>query len=373
MRRVRSIAVLVALVMATGACGSTEDDGAGGGGDAQDADVAAAERYVAEHERASTPVEVDAPLSEAPPRGMRVNYVQCGAPVCEQVGAKLEEIGRDLGWRVKRISGGVTPEDQQAALNAAAQDAPDGVIGGPVSRVHVSQQIDRLAEQGIPYVGLATDDEAEDGIVGVVLGPWDFRLSSEMMANWVVADSEGQGDIAFFNDPNSLPVGSVIEDSFADAVGELCPSCPVDVRTVSARGIGTEIPKTVVSHVQRNPDVDYLGFGLSDFVTGVPQALARAGLDDRVRIFSRGSGTFNQQNIVDGTSEAAIVSESSEGIAYQLLDLLARSFVGDDPACCREKPVPHRILTRDNIEDPSRMYGPEYDLRRHFHRLWQLD
>jgi hypothetical protein len=173
-----------------------------------------------------------------------------------------------LGWKVTQLSTPLTPEGYQSTINQIVQSLTDfAVITALVPGAAVTSQFTALANAGTKIVELApsgTSPSAAGPVYGVVVGKPLLSLSGKPMGDAVVADSGGNAKTPFVWDPSTAALFDPVKKSYSDAV-----------------------EGQVVSYLQSHPDVTYMAFSLSDEATGVPQAIAAAGLSGKVKVVSR--------------------------------------------------------------------------------------
>jgi hypothetical protein len=132
-----------------------------------------------------------------------------------------------------------------------------------------------------------------------------------------------------------------------DFQGAMCSGCKYTYDSLALTDIGPSLPAKVVSAVQRTTGTQYLVFGFAELTTGVPAALANAGLTSRVKIITAGAEQPTFQSIMDGQLQAASAQPLEEQ-QWCLADALARHYSGDTVplvAC----DLPSQILTKDNV------------------------
>ena len=103
---------------------------------------------------------------------------------------------------------------------------------------------------------------------------------------------------------------------FADVI-------PITVDNLVTGGV----PQIIVSHLQSNPDTNYVAFTFSDPLLGVQQVLDSAGLADSVKLTGLALSDVSIAALVDGTAQAWV----AQPIAYQswlMVDAMARLSVG---------------------------------------------
>jgi ribose transport system substrate-binding protein len=363
-------ASFLAVVAVTG-CGSSDDDSSTSGSastgaataaadagttasttaDAAAPGLEAAKAFVEEHSQNPTEIPLaDKPLSKRPPSGKTIVYLECGTPNCKNIGNGIQEGAEALGWTLKRIPAGLTPEEVVKAWQSAISMKPDAAMiagfGGDVA----AKQIADFTATGAPWVGESvTDTVGENGLLAVIAGPDDFVLRGQYLAQWLAADSEGDANAILFNSP-AFTILKPYQEAMEAQLKESCPTCKLTVQNINPADAGTKLPGTIVSAAQRDPDVNYVVPAWSDGALGVPQALKSAGLSDRVQMITQGAGKVNLQQ-VQNNETPVFVPESATIEGWMMVDALARHFVGDEIPVDDYQVTPHQYLTPDNLKE----------------------
>ena len=257
-----------------------------------------------------------------------------------------------LGWKVKMINVGLSPQAVVSAWQQILQAPPDLLAYGEiVPDAVVSKQISEAASKKIPIVELApeqvTDSASPTGpVYAQVSGTPDFAESGRLMGDAVVADAGIGAKTVWITDP-TLAIFKPAEAAFAAVVKAAGGS--VDVLNVSENQIGQEIPSQVVSYVQSHPDVKYLAFSLNDFTAGVPEALKAANLENQVKIVSRAPSAANIRDIQTGAQWLTVVEETAAA-GWRSVDQLARVVMGVPISHELANPVGwHQIIDKSNV------------------------
>lgn len=96
-------------------------------------------------------------------------------------------------------------------------------------------------------------------------------------ANWTIADSGGDAKALYLND-TTLSFSPFALKGLQDAYEKNCPACDFEELGTNSGDIGTALPNKISSYLQAHPDVKYLVGEYCAMFTGVPGALATAGI-----------------------------------------------------------------------------------------------
>ncbi len=390
----RLLAAMVGLGLVVAACGS-DDTGSGGGSDGTtqattaDADsdttddttagddTTTSEDGAASDGAALAAARVDAfrqPVTELPlsapiaiEPGTKVFYVQCGVSACSEIAVGVEAAAEAGGWEYETASHQDTPDTVASAFDAAIAAQPDVVLTSGNPREWFESQLATLAEQGIPVVAWSLPETYEpgDGIDVNLLTGDDYYFYGVLMADYAAVTST-TGNILFVGLP-TFPVLSIVQEGFEAEMAEACPDCTVDVTEVAVTDIGTNLPGSIVSALQANPDLDMIVYAFGGMMFGVPEAIESAGLGDQAVAISQAGGPMNFGFIADGNHQVAEIALASELFGWRAIDAAARILAGEGPGRADTPELamidghpdilsggsPLQILEADSIADPT--------------------
>jgi len=378
--RLLGTAAMLCTVATLSACGG--DDG-GGSADAtpatsgapaadSSAGVAKAKAAVAELSKPPGPIELPT-LSKTPPRGKTVALVTCPVPGCKLAESSVGPAAKLLGWNVKVLDGGLSPEKYVAAMDQALQLKPDYIILTALQpNATIKTQLEQAESRGIPVDSFGSSDPPGGAMKATIFGQNTVKSMGAGLAQWVTADSEGKAKVVYLRDP-SAATWKLADARFDETIGELCPGCEIDTLQVSDLDIGKDIPQQVVSYLQKNPDTEYVMTSTSTRFLGVTAALNGAGLS-KVRLGSAtGIPTDFALTKADSPPYTILAAEQLGG--YRAIDVFARLSVGDDiEDCCTDPTLYQQLLTKENIDsfDNTRAWSVP-DIAKTFAGYWKVD
>jgi len=404
-RQRRLLAAIVGLGLVVAACGS-DDTGDGGGSDGttpatmpdagsgETTDTTASEDGAASDGAALAAARVDAfrqPVTELPlsapiaiEPGTKVFYVQCGVSACAEIAVGVEAAAEAGGWLYETASHQDTPDTVASAFDAAIAAQPDVVLTSGNPREWFESQLATLEEQGIPVVAWSLPESYEPGggiEVNLLTGD-DYYFYGVLMADYAAVTSE-TGNILFVGLP-TFPVLSIVQEGFEAEMAEACPDCTVEVTEVAVTDIGTNLPGSIVSALQANPDLDMIVYAFGGMMFGVPEAIEAAGLGDQAVAISQAGGPMNFGFIADGNHQVAEIALASELFGWRAIDAAARILAGEGPgradtpelAMIDGRPdilsggSPLQILEADSIDDPTMLWPGVVGFQDLFTALW---
>lgn len=368
-RRRTAGGVLVALlaVLPVVACSTGEDSPDAVPSDAADENAIPEAREAMEQlvERPTT-IPVTEPIDAEIPTGLTIDWIECGVPECTVLTEPLTKAAETLGWELKVVPAGLTPETILDAWNVAVRDQPDGVIGSGFPRVLFEQPLAQLEAAGIPVVYGFVTDEAGGGIVAMInVTESFFNTTGVALADFVLGTAGTEANTLFI--AQSTFPGAVKEaETFQTRYEELCPDCGFQVMDPPASATGSTLTGDIVAEITRNPDINYVVTTTPSQLTGLPQALETAGLD--VRLLTNSPDPTAVQYLKDGLIEGIMMSTQHDAM-WQMIDAMARHHAGVDVAPA-EAATPNWVVTQETAGELTEPYHLVPGYEDQYKELW---
>jgi ribose transport system substrate-binding protein len=351
----RFVAVIAAVALITAGCGSSSSSSsstaaasATPAASTSNQGLAEAKAAVAKLEAAPPPIQLPR-LTKRPPTGKTVVLVSCPIPGCKLAESSVIPAAQLLGWHVKVLNAGLTPEAYVAAAEQALQLNPDYIIFTALQPDKTIQtQLNQAQARHIPVASFASSDPPGSGMTATIFGQHTLRALGVGLAQWVTAASNAHANILYLHDP-SAATWAQSDATFNATMTKLCSGCHVHQLQISDLQIGQSIPQQVITYLQQNPSTQYIVTAFSAVLTGVPAALKAAGLDKKVRLASATGTPADYALTVANDPSYTILAAEQEG-GYRALDVFARLSVGASIAtCCTDPALYEQLLTKVNI------------------------
>jgi ribose transport system substrate-binding protein len=374
-----SLALLSACSSSASNSASTDDhSGSSSSSPSTAAGVAAAKAYAAPYLAAPKNIELSTPLKAKPPAGKLLVKLIYPTPTEEAASRYTAQAAALIGWKYKPIVIAPTPEGIQQAFTSALQlnPAPNVIEEAGYDQATFAAQLAAAHHQGIGVISESATAPASpaDGIIANLNGPPAAFADGKMLAAYVIAESNGNVHAASFN-IDSITVINHFVSGFQAGLKQWCPSCTDTVVPELETGVGTTIPQSVVSTLQKNPSINYAVFSFGDMTIGVDQALRAAGLASQAKIVGQTADVTNIQAIKAGT-EDAFVSFNNPILGYRTVDTAARFVEGMPEPSSTISPLPEQIITKSNVSsilaDSSGQYYGVTNYQSQFEALWHL-
>ncbi|MFF4628155.1 MULTISPECIES: substrate-binding domain-containing protein [Streptomyces] len=367
-RRALAAIVPVTALLALAGCGSGTTPAADSAKAAPDSPgLTAARKAMAKYSAHPDRIPVTQPVGRKIPTGKTVDFILCGVQSCQDLANFFTAAANQLGWHVRQIATQGTPESVQSAYEQALRDKPDAVVSSGFPRAVYAKQLAQFKAAGIPVLQSNADDVVGDGVSLLKNGPQDVAVQGEMLASWVVADSNAQADTVYFDLP-AYTILKPVKDTFAAKYKQWCAGCGLDTVDVPITAIGKDMPDRVVSYLRSHPKVTHVVFSLGLLNVGVPAALKTAGITGKHLAVNVGDGQ-NYQYIQSGLSDAAMALNSHE-TSWLQVDALARHFTGQSMDVDQKAVLPNMLITKDNLPKTIGDFPIVEDYQAQFKALW---
>jgi ribose transport system substrate-binding protein len=287
-----------------------------------------------------------APLSKPVPSGKTVDIITCAVPICALYTEGALDAAAALGWKSKTVVAPFTPEGFKETWDTVLQDKPDAVVMAAVTSTSVVlAQVKQAVAEGIIVVGYGLDVPAggSSPFTFATTSADDLRLDGRSQALAIINNAGGPANVLILVDPTEPNViaeaaedKSLIE-SVGGTVGEI---------NVNTADIGQGVPAQVVTYLQAHPKVQYVAVPTDDWLPGIAQALASAGLSN-VKLLGAGASNSSVSSLQSGQLFSSNVHPTVEN-GWYLVDAIVRKMVGD-PIANANPLWPYVIANQDTV------------------------
>jgi ribose transport system substrate-binding protein len=366
---------LTGIATASIAIVATSAGASASGGVTTAKEIAAAAQITTKAEQVPTSIGITTPLKTAPPKGKTIVFLRCDQTVCGGYVSGLQAAAKALDWHLVNVNLTVqTPQGTQAAIASAIQLHPNGIFFTGQPRATVMPEYAALKAAHIAVVSAFDDNVPGQGpIIANAATYANVAPYAKVMAAWTTARSLGKADVALFDIP-SLPILAAASTAYQQELTQLCPGCTSTVIHQQITDLGTtNIASSVVSTLQANPNIHWVGFVFGDMVAGVPAALKAAGLENQAKLFVYSSSS--PSNLVDLSTgaESADTAFSIPYFGWRAMDAFARDFEGQSTSVDTSAPLPGQILDKSNvILGTNWAFAQPANMAASFEKLWNV-
>ena len=355
---------------ATGGASSGAASGAGGGGgSASGVDKAKAE--VAKWKKPPTSIPQTAKLKTKPPTGKTFVFLRCAdVNQCADEGEGFKAATAAIGWKYKEISfKSSDPATLVTAFKQALDYNPVAVASSGIPRALWESVVPLYRAKKVKIVQMYIGPtKYDDVVIGQVGASKDVNEYGQIIGNWTVADSNGKAHI-LLQEVNDFPILKDYVTGFKQVVSQECPDCKITElnNTIPQVGSGQVVP-SIVAALQKDRSLNYVSTVNGPFVTGLPAALAAAGLT-KVKIAGESGDVQNLTNVKTG-KESAFTGLAVHHASWNALDIVLRNMEGLPYDKDGNGGAPKQLLTKDVDFKISTSFDVPSDYEAQFKKLW---
>lgn len=363
-----SIGALVATAALLAGC-TAGSEPTGPAEQSTDAVAEAASKVIAPMLERPTSIGVDVPLAGKIPADKEIYFMQCSSPACAVVGGAVQEAVDAVGWKLRVIDVGLTPESVKAGWEQAVLGDPDAVITSGFSRAMFEEELQQLAARDVPVLNMTTAEPPENGITAAQKWGPDFTDQGERLANYVLSQSGEQTNAVAFSVSVFANIG-LVADSFAQTITSACADCGIETVDIPIDALGGDLSTRVVTYLQSHPDVNWVYMGYSDMMIGLPAALEAAGIPDTVRFVTLDTSPTTSVYLENGDYLMAVDTSPTWEAAFRHVDFLLRYFNGEDTSPSTAHTLPVWVVTKDTLPTSTENFPLVVDYAAQYKKLW---
>lgn len=305
------------------------------------------------------------PIAKKATSGKTLDLLVCGVPVCAEFNNAASQAASLLGWKIQKISLGVSPQEFSNAYNQAVQNKPDMVIGSGLPRTLFNTQLTELEKMNIPVIEWSSGITPVPGHLWVAADNPLYEASGMMLAEFVAADSKLKGEMVTYS-VAQYPMTQIMVHTLQEYGPKICSGCKFTLEEVPVTDIG-KLGPVVTGYIQQHPGTKYVFCGFGDLCQGVGEALKAAGLSS-VKVLTRDSSTTDFENIKNGLEWAAMPLPIYQ-TGWQIIDLAQRIFNKESTEGTRLSPI--QIVT--SVSNPSsKTIGAAPNFEEQYKQLWKI-
>jgi ribose transport system substrate-binding protein len=345
----------------------------GTGEDAQRSrEVAAAKAFLKDYSKPPTRISQTQALPSAPPQGKTFVWLNCSLPACTSVGSGIKAAVSAAGWKYQQINyDRANPASLVAAFKQALTTQPTAVgVTGVPPEAGWSSVLPAYKAAGVAIVvcGLGPT-ELNSPLIANVGGPPNFARFAKLIANWFIADSNGEGK-ALIQRVDALPVLKFYADTLVAEIKAGCSDCDVSTvqNTYAQVGANAVVPATV-SALKRDPSIEYLLPSALDFFDSLPSALAAANIKVKVA----GGASARTPALIKSGDYAAASTHPLEQMGWVMVDAAFRFAMGLPIPAEDNGPLPTWLLTASGDFPTDELLEYPTDYQSQFKTLWKVE
>jgi ribose transport system substrate-binding protein len=355
---------------------SSSGNSAGGGRSVSSGALAQAKAEIVKYSTPPTTVGISTPLKSKPTGVKTVIMMSNSTAESTQVSVGVQAAVAALGWRFEHVVLKADAPSIQNAFDAAIQKKPDLIIGDGLDPSILTAQRAKMAKAGIPEIDVATPypADASNKPLAILEGGAKFTFMGQLEADWVVA--KGGAVNSIYVSLADRTAGTDASDGYTQRMKKLCPSCSVKVLVPAVTDIGSNLPLSIVSAIQKDPSIKYVSFLAGSLTTGVSAALSQAGLKAKIVAIAPEPSDFAAMR--QGSMDMG-VGYALQASGWKAIDVFLRHLEGDTFAKEATGPsdtsavsfLSTQILTAKNAPTAGYWNG-DANYQAAFKKLWHL-
>jgi ABC-type sugar transport system substrate-binding protein len=183
-----------------------------------------------------------------------------------------------IGWKYKGIIvTTLTPQGYQAAFNIALQGNPSVIATNAIDPSEIAPQVAQATQRHIPII-IAAASTAVSGGTYLVTGVPALDAQGALQADSALFQTHGNAHVAIAT-TTALPAVYTLTQGFLKEWKKMCAKCATPlVYNAPVSSFGTNFPSLVSAYVLAHPQINFMDWGFSEMLNGVPNAFKAAGL-----------------------------------------------------------------------------------------------
>lgn len=352
LRALLALALVGALGALLAACGGSDDTTASTGGGATTGEVsnsdssgsassgkdavAAAEAAVEEgYAGTDRPLPKSGPKASGEKKDVWIVVSTMEGEGAARPAEAAAEAAKELGWDATIADGKLDPNEESNQIRNAISAGADAIITVSLACEALPGAFEQAKDAGVKVYGVFSDDCEQPLLDGKVeFGPDIENLPIEAVepaiAQWVTAQTKGEGNIVqlVFDDGGELKEAA---ESFATAIGNVCPKCQLKEVPLSGADIGNNKVQAVTSAaLAQNPDADVVWAPVDGIILlGVGAAVGEANAQGREVLLTGLEGLKpDLEMIAEGGPQSLAAGSPGAWYGWAAIDGLNRMFAG---------------------------------------------
>jgi ABC-type sugar transport system substrate-binding protein len=389
-----ALAVLIAALALT-ACGSSgsssettssgASSGSGESGDPSESGESASSSEVAQEVEASltaTPTKYEGPTEpvKPPAKPLKVGLIACDDALrgCVTPLEAAAEAAQKLGWTTTMYDGKSDPNTQNAAFLNAVASGDEAIIETSMNPDLIQQGLAAAKKANVPVISASAGYSEPNPTLEFPgkLSPifdvsQDVPAEGKQVANWIINDSEGKGDVLLVSDP-AYTLPTVFINNTKEQLESACPECSVSNINISGTQLATTGPGQLVGELKANPEIHYVVAPYDPGAAAFVPALAQAGLTD-IKMCSELGLEENVKFIREGQIQTCDAAWDNRYMGYATVDQLLRYLAKQPPSKPLGENIPYVLLEESNLPPEGEDWMASFPYTEKFLELWGVE
>jgi len=345
------------------------------------ASAAYADDPTKEATRVETPATFQGPTDAAKaPKNIKVAIIPCAAAFhgCTSPADAAAEAAKAIGWTVTQYDGGGDQQKQNAAMLDAVSAGANVILLMAIDPNFVQLGLAAAKKAGIPVLSGTDSTNTPNPVIKPTGDNLNYVLDvspslvevGHRMADWTIADSGGKANVLIIK-ADEFP--SVRAENQGQVEGlKACSGCVIQpfLSTTSAQ-VATTLGQQVVGYLRSHPEVNYVLGPFDPADVFIVNAIAQAGLGDRVKVVAELGDGQNLDFIRNKRVQVADAAIDNTYIGYAVIDQAIRVLNKQPVIEPNGENVPFQMLDETNLPPPGTDWRASYDYKSAYLKLWQ--
>lgn len=387
-------ALLIAMLSALSACGSSGSDssatsggestassepteGAAGTAEAEagSSGVAAAQKFVSEREDFETLTWPKPPSKAFDPGAGTAKVIVCGTAGagCLLYGKQAQRALHAAGWSVGELGDGeFTPSVWTELILHAVQEKLDAIVLVAIDPETVESAIHQAEEAGIPMTCIACVSTPNFPAFGgsIPMSSADEPEVGELIANFAIANSDGNPSILSI-ESSQFTTNAARGKGMRAALAENCSECPVEHVDFPTSELEKPGPPVFSAALAANPDLEWV-ISVTDTYT-IPMVTTAEQQGSEVQFSSDEAEIPYLEKMVNGSNAAGTVWVPGKYLSWSAVDNVLRLAAGEKPWDTSKMPsvmVTKKTAPTVLAAAPEPYSPPNFDFEKMFEEAW---
>jgi ribose transport system substrate-binding protein len=380
MNRTAPLIACLALAFGVAACGSSSSSSttssssssaSSGGSTTTDsstsANVSAATAAIQPYIGHASAFPITQPLKSVK-KGARIAFMDCGTSICALFWQLLQPAAKVMGVKLIHYEAGSSGTSVTQAYDSAVAAKPDAVIATATDVDLWKNQLKQLQALHIPVVTTGILGTKPYGITAAQAAENASILEGKLSADYTAAKMSADKNIVIYEVPE-LSFTPLVTRAYQAEVKSVCPNCATRVVDIPIAAMGSTAPQTIVSDLQSHPGTQLAFFSIDELESGLPAALATAGI--KIQTLGVSPGPVELQYLKEG-KETAVLGVDLAVLGWTLLDQAMRQIVHQPLVGLEAQGITDlQFLTPQDITfDPSKGWTGYPNFGQMFAKLW---
>jgi ribose transport system substrate-binding protein len=255
------------------------------------------------------------------PVGARIDYMDCGTPVCALFYQLLQPAAKTMGVKLIRIDAGQAASTVSNAFDTAITQKPAALIVTAINVQLWGRQLKTLEKDKIPVVTTGITGLAPYHVEAPQAAEGMAHVWGKLSADYIAAKFGQKSHVVYYPVPE-LPFTLLGERTFKAELANVCPHCTVRSVNIAAATMANTAPQTIVSDLEAHSGTTVAVFSSDEEAIGLPAALKSAGIT-KVKTLGIVPTPANLQYVKQG-QETVSLGYDLPVASWELVDQAAR-------------------------------------------------